>query len=288
MGYETVSMDEHRKAVRASTQLGEFRKIKKSHLPVIKEDFDVDELISKGLCEKAENLVKSVQAYLDLVVKYHSRSYGNDGRVSRNAHAEAVRARSREKAEKEITKIRDIILQVRDRCVHSLAFPELYLNLSEKALSELYLYWKTVAEMDANPWFEYYTIAKGFSSFPMLRQRTSLETVMLEYEFFSLLRRFSNVYQFVSEEEATIFSLFLEGFEPIVIAETIGETEEFIQSKLNSFIKIAVANRDRFFQQSVNELTETTKEDNKDFWLRMGLDENGEEVISVSVGNNSC
>ena len=85
MGYETVSMDEHRKAVRASTQLGEFRKIKKSHLPVIKEDFDVDELISKGLCEKAENLVKSVQAYLDLVVKYHSLSYGNDGRVSRNA-----------------------------------------------------------------------------------------------------------------------------------------------------------------------------------------------------------
>jgi hypothetical protein len=242
-----------KRAVRSTSQLNEFKKVKKSKLPIIQSDFN--SRIEAGLSPKANKIWEEVDAYVKDLVKYVT--------LAREAprSSEAIGAmKDKERAERELEEAQKLIYSIRDRCIHSVVYPELYTKLIPSAQEELYLYWTTLAQFNRDSWCEYYSLGTGYSRFFMVNRRKHSEVAALGYELFSLLTRFANMFSFDSEADSQIFSLYLDGFDPVCIADFVGETKNFVEKKIAKFTEVALQHREEFFKLSEMEQDEIMEE----------------------------
>lgn len=242
-----------RKAVRVTPQLGEIKKIKRSKLPVIPNDFDAR---TAAMCDKAKACWDSTEEYVRMLVKFHTLAK----EAPRSATYQSI-VRDNTKADKELEESQKLIYKVRDRCIHSIVQADLYKKLSPIAVDELYLYWATMAEFTVDGGCEYYCLGgRGYSRFFTTNSRHSLETAGLEFEYFSMLKRFANMFQFQNEVDRQVFSLFLDGFETVVISDFIGESETWVRKKLESLKGMAEENQENFLRLSRIEEEEKVQE----------------------------
>lgn len=242
-----------KKAVKATPQLKEVNKIKRSKLPAIPSDFDVR--LEVGNNPKAIAVWEKTEEYVKELVKFHTLAR----EVPRSSASEETQ-KALSKADTELEEVLVTINKVRERCIHSIVHPEVYAKLAPSAVNELYLYWVCQTEFDINGGCEFYSLYGGYSRFFMVNSRRQLETSALEYEFYSMLRRFVLKFNFDSELDKQVLSLFLDGFEPIVIGDFINESEQWVRKKLEQLTKICEDNRDMFLELSEIEEEEVTRE----------------------------
>jgi hypothetical protein len=249
----SLSQPVHKKAVRSTPQLGEIRKIKKSRLPKIPDTFDVRLAVAN--IEKAKPAWDKTEEYITQLVKFH-----NLAKEAPRATASQAVITDSERADKELEEVQKLILIVRDRCIHSLAHPEEYVKLSRLGQDELYLYWVTLSEFTIDGGCEYYALYKGYSRFFMVNSRKTLESASREFEYYSLLKAFCERFNFDSELDKKVFTLFLDGFDPVVIADFVGEGLPWVKKKLEQLKTIAEANKESFFTLSEIEQREIIEE----------------------------
>lgn len=242
-----------KKAVKVTPQCKEINKIKKSKLPVIPPSFDVRLVV--GSNPKATAVWEKTEEYVRELVKFHTLAR----EVPRSSASEETQ-RALTKADIELEEALTTINKVRERCIHSIAHPELYAKLAPSAVNELYLYWVCQTEFDIDGGCEFYSLYGGYSRFFMVNSRRQLETSALEYEYYSLLKRFLEKFNFDSELDRKVLSLYLDGFEPIVIADFFSESEAWVRKKLEQLTKIAEDNRDMFLELSKIEEEEIVEE----------------------------
>jgi hypothetical protein len=242
-----------KKAVRLSPQIKEITKIKKSKLPPIPDSFDVRAEV--GNHPKAQGVWDKTEEYIKELVKFHTLA-----RVVPRSTAAETAHNAQTKADQDLEEALTIIAKVRDRCIHSVVCPQLYSKLAPSAVNELYLYWVTVTEFDIDGGCEFYSLYGGYSRFFMVNSRRQLETSALEFEYYSLLRRFLTQFKFDSELDKKVLALFLDGFEPLVIADFIQYDELWVRKKLEQLTKIASDNRALFLEMSKQEEDEIIKE----------------------------
>lgn len=244
-----------RKAIKSTPQLREFKKMReKSKLPKIEESFSARE--SSLSDKKAEKIWDETDEYVRNIIKFITLAK----EAPRSTAAEMCYTDS-ERIDKEIAETQRLVYIVRDRCIHSVVRPELYVGLSPSAQNELYLYWTTLAQFNSESWCEYYTLGAGYSKFFMVNSRKTQETVGLEFEMFSLLRRFANIFSFESEKDQELFSLYLDGFDPVCIADYMGQTKKYVEKKIAAFTEIALQHREQFFKLSLLEQEDILREE---------------------------
>lgn len=234
----------YKRVVNATSQLTAFRKIKQSMLPPIPPGFD-PEMIAETV-ERTKGIWTQTMTYLDMIVKFHNLTTS----TARSSACNLI-TRDVSKADAALQKAQKTILQVRDRCIHSVAYPEDYVGLGKKGTDELYLYWIALSCFDENTWCEYYTPYRGYSRYFMTPSRWKTESVKLEYEYYEMLKRFGEMFQFDKEEDKKLFTLFLDGYDCAVLADFMGESVAWVQEKLNRYVEMAKVHREDFYKLSL-------------------------------------
>ena len=244
-----------RKAVRATPQLNEFRRVKKSGLVPIPPEFDVR--AEAAASPKAKTIWDTVDEYAKDIIKFHTLAK----EAPRSATSQSLTPNALAKADLILEDTLNKVYMVRDRCIHCVAYPQFYVKLSKAAERELQLYWICLAEFRADAGNEYYSLKCGdYSRFFTACSRYSLETAGLEFEYYSMLKRFANMFKFDSEKDQKVFSLFLDGFDPIVISDFVGEPLVWVRKKLEQLKTMCENSREDFLTLSLIEQREEVKE----------------------------
>jgi hypothetical protein len=86
-----------------------------------------------------------------------------------------------------------------------------------------------------------------------------------------MLKRFANMFKFDSEKDQKVFSLFLDGFDPIVISDFVGEPLVWVRKKLEQLKTMCENSREDFLTLSLIEQREEVKE----YAEEMGIEQVG-------------
>ena len=234
-------------------QLRSLKLIKPGVLPEIPEDFNPRKLATDN--PKCKTLYNDVSAWVRELNTWLSVA---DQVTQSETHKQLYA--NKEANEKFVAKLIRAAHSVRKRCIHSIVHPEMYAG--NDAMEGLYVYWQLASQMGpsgrAHKDIEYYTPGKGFSRFFTREAKAVAECPKKNYEFYTLLSRFCNMYSFAYEIDQTVMSLHLDGFSDLVIARVVRKKLEVVQKKIKKYTEIALRHKDMFLEQSEKEGLEPT------------------------------